>query len=793
MLGEVYLSGPEFEAFVGQAEPDLEMEQFIVSLEGVIQDNKTGSAIGTSAPSCSRAESLSGAAVGRCGASTAGAGAASVGVGRKRKLVRRFKPPGRIGPLVSSKPPLGGPEGVAQQHQGRVGYSGSGERCQRGGGVGLGGGEVALPPRAINNGFGEVAPLWDNCEDHDAEEADRVWVAGPAASLTARADKENHGGRGWQGLAPREESNVDRVFLCPPGEDSPMRGVGSGEQDAFQGLEAPDHVPAIVNGPHQGGRGGPRDPAGGGSRTGTWCGLDSVGGHQRNMPMSNAGSFSASAWRPGAGGGRGGARESMGAQGGAPESGLGLRDGKVRAGARSTADILCLFGEPPSPDISPNHVEVGVAGGSSDSGAELRLGLKFSGRTPQAELDEGSQAQCPWGGDGNGELGEDGNRGLGAGGSRGQDGRGDEPLLGQGAPPSNGQGSKDRGWLLGPVGEQQGAKDGQQPGHKQMGGQARADEPIVGNLAASGGGGGPGGACAPGPPFDAQPATGPRDGISGALGRHGGSEGRELLAPGRKGMAVATRVREAAAAAARRQLGGRGEEVDSKPAGGRDGSEEARVRYTSTARATEEAWPRAPGVHWVCSVCGVLCPSCLPTCRICGTQRPHGDSPVPPPLGTETLNLRSDDIGRGGAGHLQGAGSGDGDQVAGAGAGSDSNGGQGSKSGHTHGDGEARDAGKLGQTAHAQPASKDEGGLTVLIPAGGGTPVPALGVPAPILGSHDHETSGAAGPGPLQAATAGEGRASSTRLPSARSFSGLRVEFGSSSSEEEEVEEGQDS
>ncbi|CAM9285160.1 unnamed protein product [Ectocarpus sp. 12 AP-2014] len=158
LLGEVYLTVPQYEAFITQGEPELEMELYIVSLDGVIQadDNASGGGAGSAA---TPAENTATTGVSAGGGTTAAAG-------KKRKLFKAFKPPARREPTPAPQPD----DSWGRLPPGGGGLRGNGDRdgdgrfpSDRGGGQ--------FPPRTTYTGFGHVESLWD--EDEEQEGQDR--------------------------------------------------------------------------------------------------------------------------------------------------------------------------------------------------------------------------------------------------------------------------------------------------------------------------------------------------------------------------------------------------------------------------------------------------------------------------------------------------------------------------------------------------------------------------------------------------------------------------------------------
>ncbi|CAN0358530.1 unnamed protein product, partial [Ectocarpus sp. 12 AP-2014] len=157
LLGEVYLTVPQYEAFITQGEPELEMELYIVSLDGVIQpdDNASGGGAGSAA---TPAENTAAAGISAGGGTT-------VAAGKKRKIFKAFKPPARREPTPAPQP-----EDSWGRLPGWVGFRGDGDR----------GGDGRFPsdrggrqfsPRTTYTGFGHVESLWD--EDEEQEGQDR--------------------------------------------------------------------------------------------------------------------------------------------------------------------------------------------------------------------------------------------------------------------------------------------------------------------------------------------------------------------------------------------------------------------------------------------------------------------------------------------------------------------------------------------------------------------------------------------------------------------------------------------
>ncbi|CAB1104312.1 unnamed protein product [Ectocarpus sp. CCAP 1310/34] len=155
LLGEVYLTVPQYEAFITQGEPELEMELYIVSLDGVIQsdDNASGGGAGSAT---TPAEST--AAIGASG----GGGTTATTAGKKRKIFKAFKPPARREPTPAPQPD----DSWGRLPPGGVSLRGNGDRggdgrfpSNRGGGK--------LSPRTTYTGFGHVESLWDEDEEED--------------------------------------------------------------------------------------------------------------------------------------------------------------------------------------------------------------------------------------------------------------------------------------------------------------------------------------------------------------------------------------------------------------------------------------------------------------------------------------------------------------------------------------------------------------------------------------------------------------------------------------------------
>ncbi|CAN0242620.1 unnamed protein product [Ectocarpus sp. 8 AP-2014] len=158
LLGEVYLTVPQYEAFITQGEPELEMELYIISLDGVIQpdDNASGGGAGSAA---TPSESTAATGVSAGGGTTPAAG-------KKRKLFKAFKPPARREPTPAPQPD----DSWGRLPPGGGGLRGNGDR----GGEGRfpsdrGGGQFS--PRTTYTGFGHVESLWD--EDEEKEGQDR--------------------------------------------------------------------------------------------------------------------------------------------------------------------------------------------------------------------------------------------------------------------------------------------------------------------------------------------------------------------------------------------------------------------------------------------------------------------------------------------------------------------------------------------------------------------------------------------------------------------------------------------
>ncbi|CAM9091918.1 unnamed protein product, partial [Hapterophycus canaliculatus] len=200
LLGEIYLTVPQYEAFVTEAEPELEMEVYIASLDGVIQPDRE----------------LSGAAAAARGASAAmdsAAGGGSAGTtalaGMKRKAFKAFKPPSRREPPVSAAPSdaaWGVPPGRLDQLRNgdRSGsQSGDPSRDARG----------TLDARASYTGFGHVESLWDDDDGEEERHPEQPYRReGFSGVESAAADGDGDGWgaatpgwRGAQGSGGREE------------------------------------------------------------------------------------------------------------------------------------------------------------------------------------------------------------------------------------------------------------------------------------------------------------------------------------------------------------------------------------------------------------------------------------------------------------------------------------------------------------------------------------------------------------------------------------------------------------
>ncbi|CAM9336203.1 unnamed protein product [Choristocarpus tenellus] len=231
LLGEVYLSAPEYQAFVGKAEPELEMEQFIVSLDGVIEDSPSPAMRDASAPSNPN-----------CGSTIIG------GMYKRKTVLRPFKPPARRAPPVpTSLSGLPNARGEAP----RGGY-GRGEHT---------GFAPYKAPCVINNGFGEVEPLWD--DDNDGN------IVTPKTLYSSQGGVVEKGMWGTEeelGQGPREGK------FCSGRGSIIVRGEGSG----YEGVDE------LARGASPGDRGTVVSDAGTGMLTGMMGMLD---GRQRALPV----------------------------------------------------------------------------------------------------------------------------------------------------------------------------------------------------------------------------------------------------------------------------------------------------------------------------------------------------------------------------------------------------------------------------------------------------------------------------------------------------------------------------